>query len=80
MLARVRNNTSSRNDRICTSLYLLGFNRNQVTHQIDEKSKLFKQLADAKCLVDLFLTLCLPKEWKALQSANFYVFVMKDIN
>jgi hypothetical protein len=66
MLARVRNGALSRKDRICTALYLLGFTRNQVAHKIDKKSKLFKQLADAKFLVDLFLTLCRTKEWRAL--------------
>lgn len=66
MLARVRNNARSRKDRICTALYLLGFTRNQVAHKIDEKSKLFQQLADAKFLVDLFLTLCRTREWRGL--------------
>jgi hypothetical protein len=66
MLARVRNGGLNRKDRICTALYLLGFTRNQVAHKIDEKTKLFKQLADAKFLVDLFLTLCRTKEWAPL--------------
>lgn len=66
MLTRVRDATLSRKDRICTALYLLGFTRNQVAHKIDQNSKLFTQLADAKFLVDLFLTLCRTKEWKAL--------------
>jgi hypothetical protein len=66
MLARVQNKALSRRDRICTALYLLGFTRNQVAHKIDEQSKLFKQLKDAKFLVDLFLTLCRTKEWRAL--------------
>lgn len=66
MLARVRDITVNRADRISTALYLLGFTRNQVAHKIDEKSKLFTQLADAKFLVDLFLTLCRTKEWMPL--------------
>ena len=66
ILARIRNNALSRKDRICTALYLLGFTRNQVAHKIDKNSKLFQQLADAKFLVDLFLTLCRTKEWRPL--------------
>ena len=66
MLARIRNGTLSRKDRICAALYLLGFTRNQVAHKIDKRSKLFKQLDDARFLVDLFLTLCRTKEWRAL--------------
>jgi hypothetical protein len=66
MLARIRNPALSRKDRLCTALYLLGFTRNQVAHKIDRSSKLFQQLADAKFLVDLFLTLCRTKEWQAL--------------
>jgi hypothetical protein len=66
MLARIRNTALSRSDRIAAALYLLGFTRNQVSHKIDKKSKLFKQLDDAKFLVDLFLTLCRTKEWRGL--------------
>jgi hypothetical protein len=66
MLARIRNGALSRTDRICTALYLLGFTRNQVAHKIDKSSKLFKQVADARFLADLFLTLCRTKEWRAL--------------
>jgi len=50
--------------RIALSLYLLGFSRNQVAHKIDETTKLFKQIDDAKFLVDLFITLCRTDEWK----------------
>ena len=65
MLARIRDPATSRNDKIYTAIYLLGFTRNQVAHKIDVSSKLFKQLDDAKFLVDLFLTLCRTIEWRS---------------
>lgn len=66
MLARVHNSAVTKQDRLCTALYLLGFTRNQVAHKIDKGSKLFNQLGDAKKLVDLFIALCRTDEWKGL--------------
>jgi hypothetical protein len=65
-VAIIRDPTKSRFTRLSHALYLLGFTRNQVAHRMDKSSKLFNQLADAKDLVDLFLTLCRTDEWKGL--------------
>lgn len=66
LLAVIRDGTRNPFDRICHALYLLGFTRNQVAHRLDKTSKLFGQLADARFLVDLFLTLCRTNEWKGI--------------
>ncbi|MFH1300170.1 MAG: hypothetical protein ABIK07_03845 [Planctomycetota bacterium] len=66
LLLRIKDTTKNRADRLAHSLYLLGFTRNQVAHRIDSSTKLFKQLDDAKYLVDLFISLCRTDEWKAI--------------
>jgi len=65
LLSQIKDTTNSRADRLAHALYLLGFTRNQVAHRIDSTTKLFKQLDDAKYLVDLFIALCRTDEWKA---------------
>lgn len=64
IMAYLRDPSKPRLDKIYLALYLLGFTRNQVAHKIDSQSKLFKQLDDAKFLVDLFLALCRTREWR----------------
>jgi hypothetical protein len=66
LLNVIRDPTRSNFDRICHALYLLGFTRNQVAHRLDKSTKLFKQLPDARFLVDLFLSLCRVTEWKPI--------------
>lgn len=66
LLNVIRDSSRSKFDRICHALYLLGFTRNQVAHRLDNSSKLFQQLDDAKFLVDLFLTLCRTDDWKGI--------------
>lgn len=66
LLTVIRDTSKPPFERICHSLYLLGFTRNQVAHRLDNSSKLFMQLDDARFLVDLFLTLCRTDEWKGI--------------
>lgn len=66
IMAYLRDPAKHRVAKINLALYLLGFTRNQVAHKIDSTSKLFKQLNDAKFLVDLFLALCRTREWRSI--------------
>ncbi len=66
ILQEVRDDTKTIISRLSHALYLLGVTRNQVAHRLGQGTKLFKQLEDARFLVDLFLTLCRTSEWKQI--------------
>jgi hypothetical protein len=64
ILSIIRDNARTDRERIGHALYLLGVTRNQVAHRLDKTTKLFKQLADAKYVCDVFLSLCHIDGWK----------------